>query len=114
VTPQEIMNGMAEKNRQLTMKNDEYRNLTETHAGAKRDYAVALAKKLTSLKMDGKPVTLIPALAKGDPLVADFRYKRDIAEGVMKACRESMADLRGALDSYRSLLTWLRAEKEHS
>jgi len=110
MTPQNIMDGMAEKNRQLTMKNDEYADLIDEYANKKRNYAIALASEITSLKIDGQSVTLIPMLARGDKVVADLRYKRDVAEGVMKACRESIINIRGALDSYRSLLTWQREE----
>ncbi len=110
MTPQEIMTGMQQKNRLLTAKNDEYRKLYEKYAAAKQEYLMGYAIKITTLKIDGTPVTTIKELAKGDKNVAKLGYDMDIAEGVLKACRESMADIRAALDSYRSLLTWLRAE----
>ena len=108
---QKLMDGMMEKNRLLTSKNDEYIQLTEKHADAKRDYGVSLAKRIIGLKFDKHPATLILQLAKGDSAVAELRYKRDVAKGVMDACRESIKDIRSAIDSYRSLLTWEREEK---
>ncbi len=111
--PNAIMNGMAEKNRLLSAKNDEYTTLSEKFAAAKRDYHIAAADKVIELKKESHPVTIINDLVKGDKQVAELRYKKDVAEGVMKACKESMADIRAALDSYRSILTWLRSEKEN-
>lgn len=111
MTPSEMMKGMQEKNRLLTSKNDEYITLSESCADAKRNYGIALAKKILELKLDNQPATLILQLAKGDSIVAETRYKRDVAKGVMDACRESIKDIRTAIDTYRSLLTWLREEK---
>ena len=108
--PNKIMNGMQEKNRLLTAKNDEYVNLSESFAGYKKDYHIAYAKKVLELKEAGTPITIIKDLVKGDKHVAEMCYTMDVAEGVLKACKESMADIRAALDSYRSILTWLRAE----
>ena len=101
---------MQSKNRLLTAKNDEYIELSEKYAEAKRKYNIAYATEVTKLRIEGTPITVIKDLVKGDKFVADIGYKMDIAEGILKACKESMADIRAALDSYRSLLTWLRAE----
>ena len=110
MNPSEIMNGMAEKNRLLTSKNDEYIVLSERSAESKRNYHIAYAKKVLELKEAGNPITLIKEIVNGDKYVAELRYQMDVGDGIMKACKESMADIRAALDSYRSLLTWLRAE----
>ena len=110
MTPQEIMDGMANKNRQLTMKNAEYMELSEKMAQAKRDYAIAKANRTLELKAEGHSVTLIPTLVAGCRVVADYCYKADVAEGVYRACFESIKDIRSAIDSYRSLLTWMREE----
>jgi len=110
LTPQEIMDGMQSKNRLLTAKNDEYIKLSEKYADAKRRYNISYATEVVKLRIEGTPITIIKDLVKGDKFVSDMGYEMDIAEGVLKACKESMADIRAALDSYRSLLTWLRAE----
>ena len=112
--PNKIMNGMQEKNRLLTAKNDEYIKLSEKFASAKRDYNVAYASKVTELKIAGTPITIIKDLVKGDKTVAEMGYEMDIADGVLKACRESMADIRVAIDAYRSLLSWLKTELERT
>ena len=112
MNPQSIMDGLQEKNRQLTMKNDELSELYITQAEAERQYNIAYAKKVIKLRMDGEPVTLTKELAKGDGVIADLFYKMRIAEGVLNACREKIKDIRSAIDTYRSLLSWLKAELE--
>ena len=110
MSPQEIMDGMANKNRQLTTKNIEYLELSEKLAQAKRDYNISKAQKTLSMKSEGHAATLIPTLVSGDRAVAELCYKADVAEGVYRACFESIKDIRSAIDSYRSLLTWMREE----
>jgi len=85
MTPQEIMTGMQQKNRLLTAKNDEYLELSEKYAVAKREYLMGYAIKITTLKLDGTAITVIKELAKGDKSVAKLGYNMDIAEGVLKA-----------------------------
>jgi hypothetical protein len=110
MTPNEIMDGLKKKNLLLSQKNSELSNLTESAAGAERAYSISYAQTITRLKIDGHPATLIPKLAAGDEVVADLKYKMDIANGVVMACRESIKDIRASIDSYRSILTWLREE----
>ena len=110
MNPQQIIEGMAAKNRILTQKNEEYLVLVEKRAQAERDYNVAFAKKTIELKIDGNSVTLINVLTKGDSVVSELKYKFDVAGGIEKACLESIKDVRTQIDTYRSLLTWLRAE----
>ena len=112
MTPDEIMSGMRKKNQALSMKNDELIELAEKKAQAERDYNIAIAKQVLELKQDGQSVTLIPTLAKGDSIVAELKYKADVADAVYGACREKIKDLRTAVDTYRTLLSWLKAELE--
>jgi len=114
MTPQQIMDGMAEKNRMLSMKNDELVELYKNYAEAEREYNIAYAQKLTMLRMQGEPITLAKELAKGDSVISGLFYKMRIAEGVLNACREKIKDLRSSIDTYRSLLSWLKAEFEVS
>ena len=104
------MDGMAEKNRVLSIKNEELAELSEKKAAAERDYLVMYAKRVMDYKLEGEKITLIPFLAKGDKVVAELKYKADIAEGVYRACIEKIKDLRTQIDSYRSLLSFLKAE----
>jgi rubrerythrin len=110
MNPQAELDGLQKKNRELSLKNEEYLKLIESAAEAKRQYRVAYAQKALSLKSGGMAITIIPSLAKGDPAVADLRYKMDVSDGVMKACKQAMEDIRTAIDSYRSRLAWLKVE----
>jgi hypothetical protein len=114
MTPSEIIKGLQQKNIELTTKNDELIRLTEDAASKKRDYLIANAQKITVLKLAGSSITLIRDLVKGDKAVADLQYKWDIAEGVLMACRERIKDLRESIGTYRSILTWMRAELHNS
>jgi len=107
MNPQSYITGMMDKNRLLTAKNEELLKLSEKKAATERDYKVALAKEIIELKAD-YPVTLIPKLAERN--VAELKYKYDVADGVYRACLESIKDIRGAIDSYRSILAWAKAE----
>ena len=112
--PQEIINGMSKKNLLLQSKNDELLILSEKKAQAERNYNVAFAKEMLRLKEAGNPVTLIPALCKGDKIVSDLKYSYDVSEGVLRACQESMRDIRSAIDTYRSILSWMKEELQKS
>ena len=103
------MAGMAEKNRQLTMKNDEYVGLANTAAEKERDYQKALSTKVLSLRSEGTSVTILKDIAKGDH-VADLKFEWDVAEAICKACLNSIKILTSQIDTYRSLLSWLKAE----
>ena len=110
ITPAEIMKGMAEKNRRLTSLNDEYIDFVEKRAQAERDFNVSVAKKTLELKEDGQSITIINTLVKGDKLVAELKLKMDVAEGMEKVCLLKIKETTSAIDTYRSLLTWQRAE----
>lgn len=110
MTPQEVMNGLRVKNLELSTKNDELIRLSEDAANKKREYLIAMTAKITALRIDGEPITIIRDLVKGDKIVADLQYKWDIADGVLMACRERIKDLREQIGTYRSILTWLREE----
>jgi len=114
MTPQDIMAGMRKKNQELSHMNEKVSELAESHAQTERDYSIALAGKIIDLRSHGEPATLASTLAKGDKVVADLRMKMMIAEGVMNANREAIKNHRGALETYRSLLSWLKAEMEIS
>ena len=110
MTPAQIMQGLQEKNRMLTQKNGEYLDLAERRASKERSYNMAVAEKTLRLQADGYSVTLMQSIVKGDPNVSKAKYELDIAQAVEKACLESIKDLRSAIDTYRSLLAWLKAE----
>ena len=105
------MAGMAEKNRNLTSKNDEYVGLAEVAAEKERNYQQALAKKILSLRAENTPVTILKDIAKGGH-VADLKFEWDVAAAITKACLNAIKILTSQIDTYRSLLSWLKAEMQ--
>lgn len=109
-----IMNGMRDKNHQLSMKVTEMEDLSEKKALAEREYRKAYATKVFELTHAGTAVTVAKTLAKGDKAVADLKYEFDVAKGIYDACREQISALNTAIDTYRSLLSWNKMEYEKS
>jgi len=108
---QAIMKGMTYKQRELTQKNDEYASLAENRAQKERAYRIAKAKKIVELRANGEPVTIIPDLTKGDKLVSQLRLEFVVADGVLKACSNSIKGLLSAIDTYRSMLSFAKSER---
>jgi len=108
--PQTLMDGMSKKNLLLQLKNDEFVTLSEKVAVHKRTYDIAVATETLLLKDAGMSITLIPTLVKGTERVANLKYDLDVSEAVLGACKESLRDIRSAIDSYRSMLSWLKEE----
>ena len=112
--PQEIINEMSKKNLLLQSKNDELLILSEKKAQAERAYNVAMATETLKLKETGHPITIITTLCKGNKTVSDLKYALDVADGILRACQESMRDIRSAIDTYRSILSWMKEELQKS
>ena len=110
--PAEIIQGMSDNKRLLTSKNAEYLRFNQQWAEAKEIYLVALSQKLLALRSKGEPVSIAKDLARGDRNVAHLEKNMLIAEGIMKACDQSMRDIRSEQDMQRSLLSWLKAEMQ--
>ena len=110
MNPAEIMNGLAAKNRMLTQKNEDYSDLAEKKAQAEKEYKIMVREQILRHRSDGHAATLIPKLVDGQKHVADAKFKYDVAYAVERACLESIKDIRSQIDTYRSLLSWLKAE----
>ena len=69
------------------MKNAEQarRDASEDLAAKERAYRVALARKIVEVHAEGAAWTVAQDLARGDKRVADLRYERDVAKGVLEA-----------------------------
>ena len=108
--PQGIMDGMAQKNRELSMKVDELEPLATAMATAEMNYNMAYAEKLLRLKADGCAVTTAKDLAKGDKHVANLLFDFRVSEAIYDACKKKIYSLNVAIDTYRSLLSWYKQE----
>jgi hypothetical protein len=68
---------------------DGIRNASRNLAEAERQYRLALAKEILRLKaQDGVAWTACEHIARGEPKVADLRYARDVAKGVLEAASQ--------------------------
>lgn len=61
------------------------RDASEKLATAERAYRIALAQKIVEVHAEGAAWTVAQDLARGDRQVADLRYARDVAKGVLDA-----------------------------
>ena len=112
MNPAEVMSVLQKKNRMLTDKNEEYIILSEKRAAAERDYKVLYAQTMLTKKSGGTAIGMLKDVCSGDKTVADLKFKYEVAAAIEKACLESMKDIREAIGSARSILTWMRTELE--
>lgn len=73
---------------QLTLS--EYKKYQKDYAKKERDYRVALSQRLIELRAQGQAVTHLADIAKGMSDIADLRFKRDIAEGLVRSAEEGI------------------------
>ena len=87
---------------------EQRKEAAETLATAERFYRVALAKRILELKAEGMPATVCQDLARGDKTVADLRYERDVAQGVLDVAEQRA--WRGSADrkDIQELIAWSR------
>lgn len=57
-------------------------------AEKERAYRIALAREIVSQHADGAAWTVAQDLARGERKVADLRYERDVAQGVLDAAEQ--------------------------
>jgi hypothetical protein len=74
---------------------DDVRNASKDLAEKERAYRKLLSERILALKAEGHAITACGDIARGEKEVADLRYKRDVAEGVLEAARQQ-AFRRGA------------------
>ncbi len=108
--PIALIKGLEEKNRDVKELCDKYEELAIQYAEAKKDYCVALARGILSLKAEGVKVTIIKEVVAGDEKIAELRLAKDIFEAKRKACMQAIRVGQDAIGSYRTLLVWVRKE----
>jgi hypothetical protein len=64
------------------------RDASEQLAEAERQYRMALAKEILEQHAAGAAWTVAQDLARGEKRVADLRYARDVAKGVLDAAEQ--------------------------
>ena len=104
----QLMNGMTQKQLALAQKNEEYGHLAEDMAQKERAYRMAKRGKIVELRGEGVPVTVIPDLVKGDKHVSQLRLEFIVAKEVLKSCNNAIKMLFSAIDTYRSMLSYVK------
>lgn len=68
----------------------EYKKLQKDYAMKEKKYRVALSKRLLELRAQGQAVTHLADIAKGMEDIAQLRFERDIAEGLVRSAEEGI------------------------
>ena len=59
-------------------------------AKAEMEYRIALRQEILREREKGTPVTIISDVCRGEPVIADLKFKRDVAESVHQANLEAI------------------------
>lgn len=82
------------KTRQLEASIKQLRTSGTEYAQAERDYKVLLRQECLKLRADGEAIGMIDKTCYGIQVVADARFKRDVAETVYKANLEAINSIK--------------------
>lgn len=96
--------------REATQKQEQAERFVKTSykdfAEKERVYRQALAEKITTLRAEGKSITLCGDLARGDKHVAHLKYERDVAEGVKEAAGQAVWRATADRKTVEGLMQW--------
>ena len=81
---EDIEEAIKELNKTLS----EYKNIQKDYALKEYKYRTALSKRLVQLRAEGQAVTHLADIARGMEDIAELRFNRDIAEGLVKSAEE--------------------------
>ena len=107
---QELEKELLTRNTWLTVKLGEQKNLVKDSAQKEHDYRIALASKITQLRAEGVPATIMSDLCRGDKNIAKLKLDRDIAKGISDACKQAIIATQAAMSGIQSLISTRRAE----
>lgn len=110
ITPPQLMQMLDHDYTELQNANHRLVELARERAEMEKEYHVLFATRMLQIKNQGKAVTLIKDLTRGEPDVCNAKYNLDVAEAKLTACREGIRNYREHIGVLRSLLTWQRAE----
>lgn len=83
---EDIEEAIKELNKTLS----EYKNIQKDYALKEYKYRTALSKRLVQLRAEGQAVTHLADIARGMEDIAELRFNRDIAEGLVKSAEEGI------------------------
>jgi hypothetical protein len=106
-----LYNELHSKTQQLEMSIKQLRTSGTDYAQAERDYKVLLRQECLKLRDEGMAIGMIDKTCYGIPVVAEARFKRDVAEAVYKANLEAINSIKLQL---RLLENQIQREWGHS
>lgn len=87
---QDLFLELREKQQKLEAALGEMGKYGKERAEAERTYRIALAQKILQERSDGKPVTIISDICRGDRDIAKLKFDRDVAEVMFSTAMESI------------------------
>lgn len=90
----ELFNDLQTKTRELEKSIKTLRHSGTNYAQAERDYKVLLRQECLKLRDEGMAIGMIDKTCYGIPVVAEARFKRDVAEAVYKANLEAINSIK--------------------
>lgn len=64
-----------------------------------KQYEMELATKMFALRADGHPASMVEKLAKGDPQIAELKFKASVAEAEARSAKENINIKKKIFDS---------------
>lgn len=114
MNPQEIFDKLNSCILALQQGNEVQKQLGLKKAEAEKKFRIKYNQKMLQLKAEGCQTTLITALTKSDPGVAELGMQRDIAESDYYTCISATENLRLEIETLRTQIAWLRSEMNNS
>lgn len=68
----------------------EYKKYQKDYAIKEKKYRIALSQRLIKLRAQGQAVTHLADIARGMEDIAQLRFERDIAEGLVRSAEEGI------------------------
>lgn len=90
----ELYNELQQKTWELETSIKLLRKNGTAYAQAERDYKVLLRSECLKLRDEGMAVGMIDKTCYGVPVVAEARFKRDVAEATYKANQEAIQSIK--------------------
>lgn len=114
MNPQEIFEQLDMCIQALIKGNITQKQLGLKKAETERKYRIKYNQKMLQLKSEKCPATLIQALAKSDPEVAELAMQRDIAESDYYTCISATENTRLECEALRTKIAWMKTELQNS
>ena len=90
----DLLNELQAKIKQLELSVKELRVSGTKYAEAERDYKILLRQECLKLRDDGMAIGMIDKTCYGLPMVAEARFKRDVAKTVYEANQDAINSLK--------------------